>query len=356
MPSTGYDKNFLGSSLSLPKVDKKNCAPLIRGNGNEIKYTHFSIYLHKDRRLPLMSSVNIKGEAYSAPTRGGSEPWDHSDQVEEMFQIDNRFYGNDDNTFDRGHLVRRVDPCWGSKSVSNQAEAETFRWVNCTPQHKKLNQRGGVWYQLEQHVLEHGVKNKIGDIAVFAGPVLASDDLFFVKPYLNTHVPIPLVFWKVIVWKKSDGKLYAVGFMMSQHEFIKNKLIDRFAPTARKPRLADDYFENLKFSDHKTYQVPISAIEKATGIEFNWRNVTFPYKARPFKVVKAVPLKKVHKFETIQKAKVKLASTKKTIVTSKAIKEELKTKKPVAPKTVKKMVDKGQGYLLKRYELKNITL
>jgi endonuclease G, mitochondrial len=111
---TGYNKTFLGTALALPKVNFKTCAPLKNKTGYEIEYTHFSIYQHVSRLLPLMSAVNISGEAYSAAAREGSEPWDFSDQVDSSYQLDNSFYGKDDGTFDRGHIVRRVDPCWGT--------------------------------------------------------------------------------------------------------------------------------------------------------------------------------------------------------------------------------------------------
>jgi endonuclease G, mitochondrial len=285
-PGPGYDGVFLGAPLPLPSIDSSLLAPLAVKQGFEIRYTHYSAFVHAARRLPIMTAVNIRGAEFNAPGRQGNEPWKHTTQIAEKYQIDNRFYGNDDNTFDRGHLVRRVDPCWGSDATARRAEQETFRWINCTPQHKKLNREGGIWYQLEQHVMEHGVENKIADVAVFAGPVLAAGDLPFVKKYLGRDVPIPLVFWKVIVWRKRDGSLNAVGFMMSQWEWVKDKLVGA-AAAARRKRLADDYFENLMFSDHKTYQVPVQAIVEATGIRFEWPGVKFPYKARAYKAISA---------------------------------------------------------------------
>lgn len=353
--TSGYSSKFLGAGLSLPKLDKKILAPLIQGRGHELKYTHFSVFVHKSRRLPVMTAVNIRGEAYNALSREGSEPWKLSDLVDETYQIDNRFYGNDDNTFDRGHLVRRVDPCWGSRDVADQAEADTFTWPNCTPQHKKLNQKGGIWYQLEQHVMENGVKNKTANISVFAGPVLDENDPLFIKQYIKTDVPVPLMYWKVIVWKKSDGRLYAVGFMMSQWEWIKAKLKPVVKTAAGKPPIKDDYFENLKFDDHKTYQVPLAMIEKATGISFNWEDVTLPYKGNRAKVVKAAPLKKIYPFKEVRASVARLSATRKHLSTQ-LIQKELDKSAPLSDKTAALMVKNGEGYLLKRYQIQNITL
>jgi len=77
---------------------------------------------------------------------------------------------------------------------------------------------------------------------------------------------IPAVFWKVIVWKKLNGKLNAVGFIMDQMEWVKHKLKDPLVPLAGRKKLTglpDDYFENLKFNDNKTYQVRIPDINVA---------------------------------------------------------------------------------------------
>jgi len=290
--SSGYDPDFLKKKLSFPGFDLNNCAPLLKGSSTEIKYTHFSLFLHRVRKLPLLAAVNIKGEEYNAQPREKRDDWDYSNQIDEKFQIDNSFYAKDDNTFDRGHMIRRVDPCWGDDETCIQADKDTFKWANCTPQHKKLNQKGGVWFELEQHVIENGVKEKqMADISVFCGPVLDPADLNFIKPYKDAPIQIPSVFWKVIVWKKKDGELYAVGFMMSQWEFIKQKLFNgpkmERVMVGLKDELPHDYFENLKFSDHKTYQVPLSEITKATDIEF-WNDVKQPFNiAKPEIVVLA---------------------------------------------------------------------
>ena len=358
--NAGYDKNFTGLSLKLPKIPASKCAPLKSGSGKEIKYIHYSSFLHKDRMMPLLCATNIKGEGYNAPTRAGNEPWENSEQVLAKYQLNNDFYGNDENTFDRGHIVRRVDPCWGDEDIVNDAEAQTFRWTNCTPQHKKLNQKGGVWFQLEQHVMEHGVKGKLANIVVFAGPVLSDDDKYMeVKKgkLKGKFIQIPTEFWKVIVWKKSDNKLHAVGFLMSQWEFIKNKVKDLPAIAAAAAPLPDEYFENLKFKDHKSYQVPVSEISKKTGIKFDWSNVNFPYKTKRAKVVKATPLKNKYTFATLYN-KIKrmqavsgVASTKEAAVRS--IKKE---DKPLSEAKIARAVKSGYGASIKQYALKNITL
>jgi endonuclease G len=360
MPAStmGYDPKFTGLTLKMPRLPLTVCAPLKSGTGKEIKYIHYSCFLHKSRKLPLLCASNIKGEGYNAPSRGGTEPWQDCEQVLPTYQINNDFYGNDGNLFDRGHIVRRVDTCWGDDETAEEAEKQTFRWINCTPQHKKLNQRGGAWFQLEQHIMENGVKNKLADIVVFSGPVLSNNDSYFeVKrgPLKGKLIQVPTEYWKVIVWKKSDNKLYAVGFIMSQWEFIKSKV--KKTPTAAAAPLPDDYFENLKFQNHQTYQVRVSDIEKKTGIKFNWSNVAFPYKAARAQTVKATALKNKYPFAAIY-YKLKRLKAAERIEPSKAaaLRAVAKEEQPLSPARIRKAVKAGFGPAIKQYKLSNIKL
>lgn len=341
--------------MPMPRITKSKLAPLLSGKGEEIRFHHFSVYVHAARRLPIMAAVNIKGEAYSAETRSSKEPWKHSSEISKEYQIDNRFYGNDGDTFDRGHLVRRVDPAWGAEDESGNAELDTFTWVNCTPQHKKLNRMNGIWLQLEQHIMENGVKNKIADISVLSGPVLAPGDPVFIKNYENRQVPIPELFWKIIVWKKTDGKLYAVGFMMSQKEWIKGKT-KAVSVSRRKPRLADNYFENLKFKDNKTYQVPLSIIEKATGIQFRWQgkiNMPDPKKPKP---VRATSYKQVLAVRDVQNVIKQLPSVRGARPGTRAVNAQIKRQSSLPKRRVVELVNKGESYRLRLYKLSNIIM
>jgi len=355
----GYMPDFMGVQLKLPEVPNSACAPLKSGTGKEIKYLHYSSFLHKNRKLPLLCATNIKGEGYNAPERG-TDVWNSSEQVLARYQLDNSFYGNDGNTFDRGHIVRRVDTCWGGDDIVDDAEKETFMWTNCTPQHKKLNQQGGVWFELEQHVMENGVKNKIADISVFAGPVLDENDKYFKVPtgkLKEALIQIPTEFWKIIVWKKSNGNLYAVGFLMSQWEFIKRKVIDKPSAAAAKEPLPDSYFENLKFKDHQTYQVPISVIQEKTGIKFDWANVNFPYKARRARTVQATPLKNKITFGSIYNKMKRIRATTGLPTNSKAaIRAVHAEEKPLSKAQIARAVRQGFQGAIKQYTLTNIKL
>jgi endonuclease G, mitochondrial len=217
-----------------------------------------------------------------------------------------------------------------------------------------LNQRGGAWFELEQHVMENGVKNKIADISVFSGPVLDKNDKIFKKQYKKKDVQIPVEYWKVIVWKKSNGKLYAVGFLMSQWEWIKDVVKEKPGVLrAPKPKIDDDYFENIKFKNHATYQVPITEIEKATGIKFNWSNVSFPYKKRTPQKIAAKPVAKVYPTRTIREIKEIKQSKPSTALRGLSRKLDAGT---VSKQRAAQLVQNGQAPLIKRFALKNIKL
>jgi DNA/RNA endonuclease G (NUC1) len=57
--------------------------------------------------------------------------------------------------FHRGHLVRRLDPCWGSKSAALRAEADTFHFTDGAPQVGKSDSGQTLWQGLENHVLDN---------------------------------------------------------------------------------------------------------------------------------------------------------------------------------------------------------
>lgn len=285
----GYNSRFLGGVLPFPTLS----ATLTKQLAGQVKnrkltrhdYTHFSVFFHSTRRLPVMSGVNIEGKSYYIdPDKRKKDKWYHDERIEAGLQLGNEFYENDSGAFDRGHLVRRMDPKWGGKQIAKQADKDTFHFLNCCPQHASLNRK--IWLELEKNILEKGsVKGKV-DLTVFAGPVLKRDDLVFYRLIEEKEIQIPIVFWKVIVWKKEDGSLNAVGFMQSQYQWVKKFLREKGAAlAAAKPGiLPDDYFEHIEFKDGNTYQVSIPTISKATGIKFDWGNkVKFPYKKRELK-------------------------------------------------------------------------
>lgn len=301
----GYKKNFLGTqpTITLPTLNTDQKKDRVTfGNGKSIlEYIHYSVVMCKSRQLAFYTAVNIDGTLWQDNSRSGD--WRDDPRIKAEDQLGQELYSAKKSDFDRGHLVRREDPEWGTKPVSVDAGKNTFWFPNCTPQHKRLNQQ--IWAELESNILHTGAENEALKISVFTGPVLSPTDGTFVTKIENKDVQIPNLFWKVVVWKKSNGKTYAVGFLQSQEKFlleagiIKKQII---MTTRRIKKMTDeDIFEHLKFKDGKTYQVKIEELEKLTGLKFDWSNVIRPYKkVTPTAITgRAVPKKKKIKKLTV---------------------------------------------------------
>ncbi|MFD0894285.1 DNA/RNA non-specific endonuclease [Luteolibacter ambystomatis] len=242
---SGYHPDFLGTngtSVPLPTIPEDQTgliAPVEGNDDGELKYSHFSIVMRSDRRLPFYTAVNIDGNLLYNFNRG-TDKWYYDDRISRDHQIGEDLYVR--NNLDRGHLVRRLDPTWGeSRKEAKQAEEETFFFTNCSPQHSKLNQK--TWLSLEDYILGNAGKEKL-QASVFSGPVMDEND----RDYRG--VQIPEEFWKVVVIVNPlSGKLSATGYVLSQA----------------------DYLGDLEFvfGEFKTYQVPISQIEGKTGLSFD---------------------------------------------------------------------------------------
>lgn len=273
----GYANTFISSKakLGLPDfsgITNLHKALLKKGSDYEIPYYNFSVVLHKKRKFPLLAACNIDGNAFVDTKRKDS--W-RNDPRAEKYAWGEKLYSADKSVFDKGHMVAREYPAWGKDSdTAFKADQDTFHYTNSVPQVHKLN--GGIWRELEVNVLHKGAKGTKQRISLFIGPVLDGNDPVFVTKVNGEDIQIPNLFWKVIVWNKRGKGLHAVGFVMSQKDYlIKDGLVKK--STKIQPAITDDVFETFTFKDKKTYQVPVSYIEKITGIRFSWKNVTFPF-------------------------------------------------------------------------------
>jgi endonuclease G len=236
--STGYDADFLGQRVELPRIPaalKGDIAPLKDGSGHELKYTNFSVVMNKARKLAFYTAVNMDGAQLQAHKRD-ADKWFFDPRLERDFQMGPEAYSKND--LDRGHLVRRLDPVWGSRAI--EANEDTFHFTNCSPQHKNLNQQ--TWQGLEDYIMKNADVHDLR-VSVFTGPVFRNDDMLY-----RDKFQIPAEFWKVVVMVKPDGKLSATAYLQTQ----KNLIIDL----------------EFAFGEYKTYQVPVTRIEGLTGLDF----------------------------------------------------------------------------------------
>lgn len=235
--STGYDSQFLGDDYEVPhplfRSDLEQDIAQLKDGGNMLHYTHFSIVMSKSRRLAYYTVVNIDGNQLKKI--GRNDKWYLDSRIDIDYQCGPELYNN--NSLDRGHLVRRLDPVWGDSA--EKANKDTFHFTNCAPQQSKLNQKS--WLDLENYILDNAENSNL-KVTVFTGPVFRMDDIIY------RGVQIPAEFWKIAVIVKKDGNLSATAYLQTQKDLIGNL--------------------EFVYGEYKTYQVPISKIEAITGLDF----------------------------------------------------------------------------------------
>src|SRR5207249_3763343 len=130
------------------------------------------VILNAKRRLAYFTAVNIDGRSAQSPKRE-KDKWFFDPRVSKDEQVGNEFYAK---PFDRGHLVRRLDPAWGpSPAVVKTANDDTFHWTNCSPQHARFNEGKNLWAGLEDYLLKKAsAEGK--RLTVFTGPVFREED------------------------------------------------------------------------------------------------------------------------------------------------------------------------------------
>ncbi|MFC5394011.1 DNA/RNA non-specific endonuclease [Bosea vestrisii] len=237
----GFNARFLDDTTDapMPKVTaagQKLLAPLLDGSGHELKYQHFSVWMHRERRLALFTAANVdwrkrkkavdgKSTARKAlsgfpPTGVVAELWAEDPRLDARHQLPDIFYSEDRGAFDKGHIVRRDDVCWGDTfSDIQMANGDSFHVTNCSPQVKVFNQgQHGQenWGDLEDTIADI-TKGEAEIACIFAGPVFKADDRWFrgKDEAGSARIQIPSEFWKIIV-VKSAASFEAYAFLLEQ--------------------------------------------------------------------------------------------------------------------------------------------
>ena len=228
----GYDEAFIGLRVPLPAVTDKKIVSKMANGEFVIPYEHFSIVMNKERRLASFTASNVDAGARSRKpdpaadyTRKGltglakndQEKWFTDPRIPEQHQLPDVFYNKDRQAFDKGHIVRRDDVCWGGTYAQlRRANGDTFHTTNCSPQVADFNRSasGGKWGELENMILKQAKTEKL---AIFAGPIFQDDDDVFegVDDRGPISVPVPRRFWK-IVFANNGGSLEAYPFILEQ--------------------------------------------------------------------------------------------------------------------------------------------
>jgi len=228
----GFDSEFLGISTPLPTVTNEALIAPLKSGDTILNYEHFSIVMHKTRRLAIFTASNVDGRAKSKRPEPGHdytrkgltglgvndmEKWVNDPRLDDAYQLPDKFYTKDNGAFDKGHIVRREDVCFGEDyDQVRRGNGDTFHVTNCSPQRGNFNQsgKGGIWGKLENFIGSQADKEVY---CLFAGPILAEDDGSFsgVDDKGAVKVKIPSRFWKVVCAIK-DGELQVFPFILEQ--------------------------------------------------------------------------------------------------------------------------------------------
>jgi endonuclease G len=241
----GYDPAFLGVEVPLPVLSeeqRRNAAKnSMAGPGEDptvLPYHHFSLVMNRRRQLAWYTAVNIDGRKSRRPRREGDR-WYFDPRIAETEQIGEDLYAR--NALDRGHLVRRLDPAWGGAAEALKANNDTFHFTNCSPQHARFNQNDETWQGIENFLLNQATEER-KRLTVFTGPVLTEDDPLY------RGVRLPVRFWKIAAFVKTDGALSVSAYLLDQEELVEG--LERFEPD--------------------TFQVTVEEIVERTGLDFTF--------------------------------------------------------------------------------------
>ncbi|MGW6454946.1 DNA/RNA non-specific endonuclease [Streptomyces sp. NPDC055078] len=239
---TGYDELFLGSAVPLPRPTGTDIETVI------LPYTHFTVVLRPDRRLAAATAVCIDGGRLVDDVPRDDD-WRLDPRLPGTSQTGNEMYAN--NSLDRGHLVRRLDPVWGERAEAVRANDDTFHFTNAAPQADVFNQGKALWQGLENYLLDHAARFD-RKLTVFTGPVLHESD----PPYRGGQVP--LRFWKVAAFVQ-NGALASSAYVLDQSPDLTRDADRAFA--GAKPG------EPPPLGAFRTFQVPVADIAAITLLD-----------------------------------------------------------------------------------------
>jgi endonuclease G len=226
--------------------------------------------------MPIVSVINIDGDPEKRKDHTPrKDHWLRDNRIDLDVQLNDKIYRN--SRFDKGHMSRREDANWGDTGGEAHRNAVlTCMHTNACPQVPALNQssRKGLWGQLENLVLEGGVKEEEGKsakICVYNGPIFDPNDRVLKG---SDGIQVPVSFFKVIVWLNGKGQKKTTAFILSQED-----LVD------------DGQFEVLAFDEleeFKEHECSISALEKLTGLVFTGIREWDTYKSKNKKDVSRI--------------------------------------------------------------------
>jgi endonuclease G len=260
----GYDADFLGTKIEMPqpkKLIQKQIA-LLANKSNELKYFKYSVIFNAFRKMPLISAINVEGDATKRLDNSSrNDDWLRDKRIDIECQLTDKFYAA--SGFDKGHMARWEDANWDdtqAKALRNGVY--TCFYTNAAPQVPGINRMGAnLWGKLEKAILENGIKKEAGKQArmtVFNGPIFDEE-----KDRIRKGVTIPMQFYKIILWLNDENKLRATAFKLSQETLVSDDQFDENL------LLGVEALDIDKLVAYKQYQCSIKTIGQLTKIDFD---------------------------------------------------------------------------------------
>jgi endonuclease G len=299
----GYEPGFLpGHIVPLPKLARshtpaRNVKALIGQDRFELPYHHFSIVMNAERRLAYFTACNIDGsrlvhvDRRNKTTNTSPTPADmqlESAEASDDFRADPRvdpdeqmtrpFYeaqkvrgfpdpqssGRIARMFQKGHIIMRGDPAWGSEQEALDAERDTFFYTNAAPQVGYFNQGSPLnapgtkgklrWRAVETYVLRNALTMR-ERVSVFAGPIFAADD-----PEYRFDARVPMRFWKIAAWVDDEGALRSIALIADQTDVLK------IMP--ERAEAAEAFLDDDELARVSQFLTTVEAIQDLTGLDF----------------------------------------------------------------------------------------
>lgn len=241
---TGYDPFFLSEMHNIPLPRPTgNTAKDALEDGKVFDFTHFSIMMNKRTKFAIFSAACVdKDRAVNVPRDNTS--WHFDYRIGPENQVGPEYYT--ENDYDKGHLTRRRDVCWGDRREAEEANYDSFCYANIALQHHHFNT--GVWNCLEDWVIAR--LNTAKKLIILTGPIHKEDD----EEYCGVHgkpgceIKVPFGYWKSVLYLNDRQQVANLSFLIRQ------------SPQRSKERCE---YERLV-----TYQVPLGTIEKETELQF----------------------------------------------------------------------------------------
>lgn len=239
-----YDPFFLGDKheVPLPGLVGKTAEEALE-SGRVYDFTHFSIAMNKRRRFAIFSAACVDESRFLQVPRD-NKSWHFDDRIGKENQVGAEFYAN--NEYDRGHLTRRKDVCWGERQEAEKANYDSFCYANIALQHHRFNT--GIWNCLEDWILDSLDNDK--KMIVITGPIHKESDEEYCgangKP--GCGITIPFGFWKMVCYADRQQALTCLSFLIRQGP--------------------DHPAETCAYQRWETYQVPLATIAEEAGLAF----------------------------------------------------------------------------------------